>query len=102
MRLAILGQELEEHSTRLQPILPRMLWPAQPARPQLGVVSQWSLQKESHVSRDCKCQPDFGRVTILGTHRDRATREIIEAFHISRHGHSSVSEPSLAPSAKQI
>lgn len=52
--------------------------------------------------RDCKCRPDFGSVTILGTQRDRVTREIIKAFHISCHEHPRVSEPSLALSAKNI
>lgn len=45
--------------------------------------------------RDCKCRDDFRRVIILGAHRDRVTREDIEAFHISCHGKSCVSEPSL-------
>ncbi|CAN8014869.1 unnamed protein product [Ixodes persulcatus] len=52
--------------------------------------------------KDCKCRPDFCRVTVLGAHKDRVTREIIEAFHILCHGHSCVSEPSLALSAKEI
>lgn len=45
--------------------------------------------------RDCKCRPDFSRVIILGAHRERGTREVIEAIHISCHGKSCVSEPSL-------
>ncbi|CAN7942713.1 unnamed protein product [Ixodes hexagonus] len=52
--------------------------------------------------RDCKCRPDFGRVTILGKQKDRVTREIIEAFHIACHGGSCVSEPSLTLSGEEM
>ena len=48
------------------------------------------------------CQPNFSEATVLDRHRDRVTREIIEAFFISELGGRGVSEPSVALSDKEF
>lgn len=50
----------------------------------------------------CKCRTSFDGTTILGKHRDKVTREIMEAFHITKCGPSCVSMPSVALSEQEM
>lgn len=52
--------------------------------------------------RDCSCLPSFGDVVLVSRHRDKMTREIIEAFFISSLADRCVSEPSVALSEREI
>lgn len=47
-----------------------------------------------HVS-ECKCEPAFHETIILSVHRDKLTREIIEAYHIRKKGVWCLSVPSI-------
>ena len=48
-----------------------------------------------HCDR-CGCTPVLEDTTVLGRHRHQRTREITEAFHISRYKDNCVSAPSIA------
>lgn len=46
--------------------------------------------------RVCKCQPLFHNTTVLFHHKDKVTREVMEAFFIKSHDVGCVSDPSVA------
>ena len=52
----------------------------------------------SHLAmhcRDCGCEPCFTDTTVLFQHIDQTSREIVEAYHITKNRSSCVSQPSL-------
>lgn len=56
-------------------------------------------KERAHLAQRCTtcvCSPFFFDATVLSRHRDKTTRELIEAFHIKRCGDRCVSHPSIA------
>lgn len=52
----------------------------------------------SHLAihcRTCGCDPDFCATTVLASHKEKTTREIVEAFWIRKLESKCVSQPSL-------
>uniref|UniRef100_A0A224Z1G1 Tick transposon n=1 Tax=Rhipicephalus zambeziensis TaxID=60191 RepID=A0A224Z1G1_9ACAR len=52
--------------------------------------------------RVCGCQPMADEATCLFGHRDKCTREVMEAFFIEREGERCVSKPSVALGEKEV
>ncbi|XP_064475670.1 uncharacterized protein LOC135389564 [Ornithodoros turicata] len=53
--------------------------------------------------RDCGCKPDLARTDVLSVHNEQLTREIVEAFFITKHDDDEcVSAPSLSLSPAEI
>ncbi|XP_042149365.1 uncharacterized protein LOC121837684, partial [Ixodes scapularis] len=52
--------------------------------------------------KECLCEPSFSATTILGRHRDKVAREVLEAFHIQRRGKKCISAASVALSGKEL
>ena len=52
--------------------------------------------------RECGCQPMADKATCLFGHRDKCTREVMEAFFIEREGERCVSKPSVALGEKEV
>lgn len=52
--------------------------------------------------KECLCEPFFSATTILGRHRDKVTREVLEAFHIQSRGKKCISAASVALSGKEL
>lgn len=48
-----------------------------------------------HVDR-CQCTPTFNDTKVLGRFKDKSSREVAEAFHISERGKDCASSPSIA------
>lgn len=52
--------------------------------------------------KECGCTPLFDKTVVLFTHHNQTSREIVEAFHISKHKTKCVSHPSVALLDKEI
>ncbi|KAG0419215.1 hypothetical protein HPB47_004271 [Ixodes persulcatus] len=64
-----------------------------------------SVQTQVNLSvhcKECLCEPFFSATTILGRHRDKVTREVLEAFHIHSSGKKCISAASVALSGKEL
>ena len=66
-----------------------------------------SLENKNHSHlaehcRNCQCHPVWCDTNILFYHKDKITREIVEAFHIRRCADKCVSNPSIALTDKEF
>uniref|UniRef100_A0A6M2CSQ5 Putative tick transposon n=1 Tax=Rhipicephalus microplus TaxID=6941 RepID=A0A6M2CSQ5_RHIMP len=59
----------------------------------------------SHLRRhclECGCSPLFSETKILASHRDKMTREVIEAFHIAKRKDYCISQASITLSDCEV
>ena len=59
----------------------------------------------SHIRRHCLdfgCKPLFSETVILSNHKDQLTREVIEAFHITKRKDDCISQPSVVLSDSEV
>ncbi|XP_040062780.1 uncharacterized protein LOC120837464, partial [Ixodes scapularis] len=52
--------------------------------------------------KECLCEPSFDATTVMGRHRDKTTRKVLEAFYIHSGGASCISTPSVSLSNKEL
>lgn len=52
--------------------------------------------------RSCPCSPIFEKRSVVSKHRDRLTREVVEAYKIAQLGENCVSTPSIALLPKEM
>lgn len=60
-----------------------------------------------HLSKHCetcaiRCYPDFRETKVLFKHKDRTTREVVDAYHIAKLGPMCVSQPSIILSHEEF
>ena len=66
-----------------------------------SLTASGGLHLPAHC-RECGCQPMAQETTCLYRHRDKCTREVMEAFYIEREGEGCVSKPSVALGEKEV